>query len=97
MLRVLLILTLGVLMLAGCGQKGPLYLPNDKQPDISKPAHVRQEDKAVAMGGAKQAEAKTASAAKPDDSKSGVDNDLNSGAIKPDSKTNSGTVHVSGS
>lgn len=29
---------LGITMLAGCGQKGPLYLPDSKQPVIEAPA-----------------------------------------------------------
>lgn len=29
---------LGVTMLAGCGQKGPLYLPDSKPPEVLAPA-----------------------------------------------------------
>ncbi len=31
-------LLLGVLLLSGCGQKGPLYLPDKKPPAASTPA-----------------------------------------------------------
>ena len=42
MFRALLILILiaDCLVLSACGQKGPLYMPNTKQPDSSEPVSV---------------------------------------------------------
>lgn len=31
MLRLMMMMTLGSVLLVGCGQKGPLYLPEDPQ------------------------------------------------------------------
>lgn len=40
-MRVMLIATLGLLLLTSCGQKGPLFLPQDQ--NIDKPAPVADE------------------------------------------------------
>ena len=37
-MRVMLIATLGLLLLTSCGQKGPLFLPQDS--NVDKPAPV---------------------------------------------------------
>jgi predicted small lipoprotein YifL len=38
-MRLFLLPTLvGLLLLAGCGQKGPLYIPKDDAPDVSTTA-----------------------------------------------------------
>jgi predicted small lipoprotein YifL len=99
MFRPLLISTLILtsLLITGCGQKGPLYLPKDKPLDAAKPAHIKQAHRAVAVSKKQQAPVKKASAVKLDEKNPGsVDNSTNLD-VKPESKTNSGTIHVSGS
>jgi predicted small lipoprotein YifL len=97
MFRPLLILILTSLLVTGCGQKGPLYLSKDNPVDSSKPVHVVQANKAVAMSGKKQVQVKKSSAVKLDEKKSGSVDNLTNPDVKPEPKTNSGTVHVSGS
>lgn len=97
--RQLLILTsiLVSFVIAGCGQKGALYLPKDKPENAAKPAHIKQAHRAVASSKKQKEPLKTASVSKLDEAKPAADTSLTSNAVKPELKTNSGTINVSGS
>ena len=92
-----LILTLTSLLITGCGQKGPLYLPTDKPTDAAKPAHIKQAHRAVAVSKKQQDPVKKSSAVKLDEKNLDSVDNLTNSDVKSESTNNSGTIHVSGS
>ena len=93
----ILISILVSIVISGCGQKGPLYLPKDKPENAVKTAHMEHKQRALATSKKPNELEKTSSKSRGDETSSRVDPSLNYNAIKPESKTNSGTINVSGS